>query len=173
MYGDGRGTASIPSRETTGSRGSVGKPLIFGSVSCIVLKRGVRQQRAHKRRYEYALYFRQPLQWSRSFRHCQQKGASEHDRVRSAQSTCEDENTDENNASGHECARSDQCIGPHVSGFRPRSQTGSLPVPTGFIGSSLLSTHSAATSKGATPSILLYTGQVLYAIPFIGGGGEA
>ena len=37
----------------------------------------------------------------------------------------------------------------------------------------LLNTHSAATSKGATPSILLYTGQVLYAIPFIGGGGEA
>ena len=39
--------------------------------------------------------------------------------------------------------------------------------------SKLLSTHSAATSKGATPSILLYTGQVLYTIPFIGGGGEA
>ena len=37
----------------------------------------------------------------------------------------------------------------------------------------LLSTHSAATSKGATPSILLYTRQVLYAIPFVGGGGEA
>ena len=36
----------------------------------------------------------------------------------------------------------------------------------------ILSTHSAATSKGATPSILLYTRQVLYAIPFYRGWGR-